>query len=175
MHNTKVYLISASTTPTSSPPPCICFHDVQTPRESPSVMIDPKTPSSYFFLSFCTSSLFSNLSASKHIYDSLTNKTQVLTTLHNLTASLFGIGAGILGLESYFGFLFYFFFSLLTSILVYAFRVRPGIIEEAQSGNASAGMQRYFRGGMELWTGGLIEGLSGFVLTWTLFYGLVRA
>jgi hypothetical protein len=79
-----------------------------------------------------------------------------------------------LGLESYPGFLFYFFFSLLTTLLVYAFRVRPGIIKEAQSGS-SPGMQRYFRGGMELWTGGLIEGLSGFVLTWTLFYGLVRA
>lgn len=37
------------------------------------------------------------------------------------------------------------------------------------------GLGRYFRGGLELWTGGLMEGLTGFVLTWTLFYGLVRA
>lgn len=34
---------------------------------------------------------------------------------------------------------------------------------------------RYFRGAWEFWSGGLVEGLSGFVLTWTLFYGLVRA
>jgi hypothetical protein len=99
---------------------------------------------------------------------------QTLTTLHNLTASLFGIGAGILGLESYPGFLFYIFFSLLTSALVYVFRVRPGIIKEAQS-HGPSGMGRYFRSSLELWTGGLLEGLSGFVLTWTLFYGLVRA
>jgi len=99
---------------------------------------------------------------------------QTLTTLHNLTASLFGIGAGILGLESYPGFLFYIIFSLLTSALVYAFRVRPGIIKEAHA-SETPGILRYFRGSVELWTGGLMEGLSGFVLTWTLFYGLVRA
>jgi ER membrane protein complex subunit 6 len=94
---------------------------------------------------------------------------QTLTTLRNLTASLFGVGAGILGLESYPGFLFYLAFSLLTSALVYIFRVRPTAIP------GGAGMKTYFRGSMELWTGGLLEGLSGFVLTWTLFYGLVRA
>ncbi len=99
---------------------------------------------------------------------------QTLTTLHNLTASLFGIGAGILGLESYPGFLFYLLFTLLTSAFVYAFRVRPGIIKEAES-QGKSGVEKYFRGSLELWTGGLIEGLSGFVLTWTLFYGLVRA
>jgi hypothetical protein len=72
-------------------------------------------------------------------------------------------------LESYLGFLFYLTFSLLTNILVYALRVRPGFVQD------NAGLGRYFRGSMELWTGGLVEGLSGFVLTWTLFYGLVRA
>jgi hypothetical protein len=72
-------------------------------------------------------------------------------------------------LESYLGFLFYLAFSLLTSALVYVFRVLPG------SAKDGAGTKRYFRGSMELWTGGLVEGLSGFVLTWTLFYGLVRA
>ena len=97
---------------------------------------------------------------------------QTLATLHNLTASLFGIGAGILGLESYPGFLFYLFFSLLTSALVYAFRIRPAIIQD-RSGDAD--MRMFFRRSTELWTGGLLEGLSGFVLTWTLFYGLVRA
>lgn len=89
---------------------------------------------------------------------------QTLTTLRNLTASLFGVGAGILGLESYPGFLFYVAFSLLTTALVYALRVR-----------GAGGVKTYFRGSLELWTGGLLEGLSGFVLTWTLFYGLVRA
>ncbi|PMD51753.1 uncharacterized protein K444DRAFT_574504 [Hyaloscypha bicolor E] len=97
------------------------------------------------------------------VQESVLHNTKTLTTLHNLTASLFGVGAGILGLESYLGFVFYLIFSLITSALVYAFRVRPGIVKE------------YFRSSIELWTGGLFEGLSGFVLTWTLFYGLVRA
>jgi len=97
---------------------------------------------------------------------------QVLTTLRNLTASLFGIGAGILGLESYPGFIFYLVFSLLTTALVYVFRVQPAI---ARDPSGKANITRFFKGSLELWSGGLIEGLSGFVLTWTLFYGLVRA
>ncbi|KAL3424789.1 duf786 family protein [Phlyctema vagabunda] len=97
-----------------------------------------------------------------------------LATLHNLTASLFGIGAGILGLESYPGFLFYIFFSLLTSALVYVFRVQPAFAKDAEQGG-ELGLKRFFGSGLELWSGGLVEGLSGFVLTWTLFYGLVRA
>lgn len=127
------------------------------------------------------SSSFSAVFFQSHLYSqnlittSLTLAPQTLTTLHNLTASLFGVGAGVLGLESYHGFLFYLFFSLLTSALVYAFRVRPGIIQSPNASGTPAGMERYFRGSMEFWTGGLVEGLSGFVLTWTLFYGLVRA
>jgi len=110
------------------------------------------------------------------VTESVIHNTKTLTTLHNLTASLFGIGAGILGLESYLGFIFYFFFSLLTSALVYILRVRPGAAKQAvKEGGHGGGVEMYFRGSLELWTGGLLEGLSGFVLTWTLFYGLVRA
>jgi len=102
------------------------------------------------------------------VQESVIHNSKTLTTLHNLTASLFGVGAGILGLESYPGFLFYLFFTLLTSALVYVFRIQPNV------GKDNTG-DRYFRGSWEFWTGGLVEGLSGFVLTWTLFYGLVRA
>ncbi|CAG8950495.1 hypothetical protein HYFRA_00006992 [Hymenoscyphus fraxineus] len=104
------------------------------------------------------------------VQDSVMHNTKTLTTLHNLTASLFGVGAGILGLESYSGFVFYIIFTLLTSALVYGLRVRPAGVQ-----NGKGGIERYFQGSMELWTGGLVDGLSGFVLTWTLFYGLVRA
>jgi len=104
------------------------------------------------------------LQISPLVPESIIHNTKTLTQLHNLTASLFGIGAGILGLESYPGFIFYLVFSLLTSLLVYVFRVRP---------KGDTGM--FFQGGMQLWTGGLLDGLSGFVLTWTLAYGLVRA
>ena len=55
----------------------------------------------------------------------------------------------------------------MTSSLVYALRI--------QGKGKGEGLSRYFRGSMEFWTGGLVEGLTGFVLTWTLFYGLVRA
>jgi ER membrane protein complex subunit 6 len=97
---------------------------------------------------------------------------QALTQLHNLTASLFGIGAGILGLESYPGFLFYLFFSLLTTTMIYVFRV----MGKGGPGKRDKGdVEVFFRSGWELWTGGLVDGLSGFVLTWTLAYGLVRA
>jgi ER membrane protein complex subunit 6 len=89
--------------------------------------------------------------------------------LHNLTSSLLGIGAGILGLESYPGFLFYLFFSLLIKVLLYVFRIAPN------SRGSDAGVQMYFQSPWGLWTAGLTDGLSGFVLTWTLFYGLVRA
>ncbi|TVY82736.1 ER membrane protein complex subunit [Lachnellula suecica] len=116
------------------------------------------------------------LQISPIVQESVLHNTKTLTTLHNLTASLFGVGAGILGLESYSGFIFYLVFSLLISALVYAFRVRPAIIQDSKSGGTTGlGVETYFRGSMELWTGGLFDGLSGFVLTWTLFYGLVLA
>ncbi|KAH8815131.1 Rab5-interacting protein-domain-containing protein [Xylogone sp. PMI_703] len=104
------------------------------------------------------------------VNENIAHNTKVLSTLSNTTASLFGIGAGILGLESYYGFLFYFIFSFLTSFLVYLFRVRPAIVNAGEKD-----FSRFFKSGMDLWTGGLVEGLSGFVLTWTLFYGLVSA
>jgi len=83
--------------------------------------------------------------------------------VRNLTASLFGVAAGALGLESYPGFAFYLVGTLLMSALIFALRAdrRP----EAY----------FYRPASEMWTGGLFEGLSGFVLTWTLVYGLVRA
>lgn len=109
------------------------------------------------------------------VQEAVAHNTKTLTTLRNLTASLFGVGAGILGLESYSGFIFYLVFSLVTSALVYTLRVRPTTSRDHKSGAGNGGAEKYFRGSMELWTGGLFDGLSGFVLTWTLFYGLVRA
>ena len=49
----------------------------------------------------------------------LTPSLQALSNLHSLTASLFGVSAGILGLESYYGFLIYFVFSFITTLLFY--------------------------------------------------------
>jgi len=107
------------------------------------------------------------LQISPLVPDSIIHNTKTLSTLHNITASLFGVGAGILGLEAYSGFLFYLIFSLVTSLLVYVSHIRPAAGEE--------GTAVFFRGSLEFWGGGLMEGMAGFVLTWTLFYGLVRA
>lgn len=77
-----------------------------------------------------------------------------------------------MGLESYDGFLFYIAFTLLTALLFYAVRVAP---ESVAAGKPALDTSRYFRGSLELWTSGLGGSLAGFILTWTLFYGLVRA
>ncbi|KAL6810674.1 Rab5-interacting domain-containing protein [Trichoderma sp. SZMC 28013] len=106
------------------------------------------------------------------VQDSVAHNTKTLTNLHSLTASLFGVGAGILGLESYYGFLFYIAFSITTSLLFYVLQIAPSSLGEGRSVLDSG---RYYRGALELWTGGIFNGLPGFILTWTLFYGLVRA
>jgi hypothetical protein len=88
---------------------------------------------------------------------------QVISNIRNLTASLFGVAAGTLGLESYPGFIFYLVGTLLVSILLFALKTdgKPGAY--------------FYRPLGDMWLGDVFGGLSGFVLTWTLFYGLVRA
>ncbi|KFX88406.1 hypothetical protein V495_03940 [Pseudogymnoascus sp. VKM F-4514 (FW-929)] len=86
--------------------------------------------------------------------DSIVHNTKTLANLHNLIASLLGIAAGILGLESYPGFLFYALLTFITSALVYVFRVRPTAATEFDT-------TRFFVSGWTLWMGGLIDGLSG--------------
>ena len=104
----------------------------------------------------------------------LTLPPQTLSNLYSLTASLFGVAAGLLGLESYDGFLFYGVLSLLTAFLVYILRVAPTSLGSGKKGLFDT--SRYFpRGGWDFWTGGLLNGLAGYILTWTLFYELVRA
>ncbi|KAL8734168.1 MAG: hypothetical protein Q9166_001653 [cf. Caloplaca sp. 2 TL-2023] len=95
--------------------------------------------------------------------DSVAHNTQTLSNIRSLTSSLFGIASGILGLESYSGFIFYLLGTLLVSVLVF-FLLCKGE------------QRRYFQSPVsELWGGEVLGGLSSFVLTWTLFYGLVRA
>ncbi|KAJ3520115.1 hypothetical protein NM208_g13853 [Fusarium decemcellulare] len=104
--------------------------------------------------------------------ESLVHNSKALSNLHSLTASLFGVSAGILGLESYYGFLIYFVFSFITTLLFYVLKVAP---ESIPKGNAPLDPTRFYRGFFDFWAGGMFNGISGFVLTWTLFYGLVRA
>jgi hypothetical protein len=97
---------------------------------------------------------------------------QTIANVQSLIASLLGIAAGILGLESYAGFLFYFVFTLLSAVLFYAFRVAPS---SKAAGHGLFDTSRYFRSSLQFWTGGLSKGFAGYILTWTLFYGLIRA
>jgi hypothetical protein len=97
---------------------------------------------------------------------------QTLSNFQSLTASIFGVCAGILGLESYAGFVAYLVLYTLTTLLFYALQVAP---DSLAAGKAPLDTSRYFRSVVEFWASGLLGGLSGFILTWTLFYGLVRA
>ncbi|KAK0729231.1 Rab5-interacting protein-domain-containing protein [Apiosordaria backusii] len=120
-----------------------------------------------------------DLQISPLVQESLVHNSRTLHNLQSLTASLFGVGAGILGLESYSGFLFYLLFSLITTLLFYTLRIAPASISSSSSGTGASNkggvLARYFRSPLDFWTAGLTNGLAGFILTWTLFYGLVRA
>ena len=80
-----------------------------------------------------------------------------------MTASLFGAAAGTLGLESYPGFAFYLAGTFLVSALIYALRTESS-------------PNKYFYSPIgDLWVGDIMGGVLSFILTWTLFYGMVRA
>lgn len=105
------------------------------------------------------------------------NRKQTLINVQSLTASIFGVGAGILGLESYAGFLFYLVFSLITTALFFFFRVMSASLNLRRAGKSISVLETgtFFRSPFDFWTGGLVNGLAGYILTWTLFFGLVRA
>ena len=95
--------------------------------------------------------------------DANANLRQVVSNIRNITASLFGIVAGTLGLESYPGFAFYLVGTTLVSALLYQLR-------------ADGKPQSYFYSPVnDLWMGDITTGIMSFMLTWTLFYGIVRA
>jgi len=80
-----------------------------------------------------------------------------------LTSSLFGVAAGTLGLESYPGFLFFIIGTIVVQILMLVLR-------------AEGKQERYFHSPVsDFWIGDAFSAFMSFVLTWTLFYGLVRA
>ncbi|KAF1969197.1 proliferating cell nuclear antigen [Bimuria novae-zelandiae CBS 107.79] len=62
------------------------------------------------------------------VVTSVQHNTQVVSNIRNLTASLFGVAAGTLGLESYPGFIFYLVGSFIVSALIFALRTdgKPG-------------------------------------------------
>ncbi|CAK7202745.1 hypothetical protein SEUCBS139899_005472 [Sporothrix eucalyptigena] len=111
------------------------------------------------------------------VQESILHNSRTLINVQSLTASLFGVGAGILGLESYAGFLFYIVFSLVTTALFFVFRVMSASLDLRRAGKSvnTLNTATFFRSPFDFWTGGLVNGLAGYILTWTLFFGLVRA
>jgi ER membrane protein complex subunit 6 len=107
--------------------------------------------------------------------------TQILSQIRSLTSLLLGVAAGILGLESQWGFLFYFVSQIFISGLIH-FLLAQGQPDEYFAGSgpvmtASGQQKSKERVGAwrEIWLGsGLFEGLSGFVLGWAGVGGVVR-
>lgn len=71
-----------------------------------------------------------------------------------------------MGLSSYSGFLFYLIGSTVVSLLIFILRA---------DGHKGGADKYFYNNWSELWLGHLMNGLTGFVLTWTLVYGLVVA
>lgn len=88
---------------------------------------------------------------------------QTVSNIRALTASLFGVAAGTLGLESWPGFIFYFLGTAIVSVLIFALKAenKPEAF--------------FYRPFSDLWIGDMFGGLMSFILTWTLFYGLCKA
>lgn len=97
------------------------------------------------------------------VQDSVQHNTRTVSNIRALTASLFGVAAGTLGLESWPGFIFYFIGTAIVSFLIYGLKTQS---------NPKAYFYRPFG---DLWAGDMFGGLMSFVLTWTLFYGLCKA
>jgi len=96
------------------------------------------------------------------VTECIAHNTRALSTIRSLTGFVFGIAAGILGLQSYPGFLFYLAGSTVVSAFVWLLLAKQE-------------PEKYWESGLQVWYTEVFGGLSGFVLTWTLFFGLIRA
>ncbi|KAK3708446.1 hypothetical protein LTR37_011542 [Vermiconidia calcicola] len=97
------------------------------------------------------------------VQESVQHNARTVSNIRAITASLFGVAAGTLGLESFPGFIFYFIGTAIVSVLIFTLKA---------DNNPKA---YFFRPTGDLWVGDMFGGLMSFVLTWTLFYGLAKA
>ncbi|EGC46268.1 conserved hypothetical protein [Histoplasma capsulatum var. duboisii H88] len=126
--------------------------------------------------------------------DSVMHNSRTLSNLHSLTAFLLGICAGILGLQSSYGFIFYLVGTILVSFLFHAVLIGfgnnrmgigtyfPGtgeiVTEKVDGASSVTKRNNQSRKGAwrDLWFGGGVmgEALSGFVLGWAGVGGVLR-
>ncbi|KAJ5157039.1 uncharacterized protein N7482_008139 [Penicillium canariense] len=133
--------------------------------------------------------------------EAVQHNNRVLSSLHSLTAFLLGLSAGVLALQSTFGFAFYFTGTVLVSALFHAVLLQrssgagagaffPGSNGEIEGriGIDKNGVVRMEKKGgpggfvlrsgawRDVWFGGgvLSEALSGFVLGWAGVGGVLR-
>jgi len=130
--------------------------------------------------------------------ESVQHNNRVLSKIHSLTAFLLGISAGILGLQSGGGFLFYLLGTAAVSGLLHVFVIRgqrggagdyfpgngeivgigeDGMVPAVGSAVITPGMMGRRKGAWrDIWFGGGVmgEALSGFVLGWAGVGGVLR-
>jgi ER membrane protein complex subunit 6 len=117
--------------------------------------------------------------------------TQILSRIRSSTSLTLGIAAGILGLESQYGFLFYFLAQSIISLLIHFILAggKPGLYfagsgapdpdseeyVDGSSGSGSVGGRERIGAWRDIWlSSGVFEGLSGFVLGWAGVGGVIR-
>ncbi|KAJ6080374.1 hypothetical protein N7467_010127 [Penicillium canescens] len=136
--------------------------------------------------------------------ESVQHNNRILSTLHSLTSFLLGLSAGILALQSTYGFAFYFLGTILVSGLFHLVLIHrsngggagsyfpgsnageiEGVVEMDEKSRTvkmqlagKAGSRRILRKGAwrDVWFGGgvMSEALSGFVLGWAGVGGVLR-
>ncbi|EZF30274.1 hypothetical protein H109_01673 [Trichophyton interdigitale MR816] len=127
--------------------------------------------------------------------ESVTHNNRILANLHSLIAFLLGTAAGILGLQSAYGFTFYLLGTIFVSFLANALLVKDNTPRTSgkSTNKGVSGVGAYFPGDGELvpasgggyvrkgawkdlWFSGLIatEAISGFVLGWAGVGGILR-
>ncbi|KAL2408294.1 hypothetical protein ABEF93_000914 [Exophiala dermatitidis] len=118
--------------------------------------------------------------------ESLTHNTRTLSNIRSISGLLLGIAAGILGLESLWGFGFYLLSNTIISALFYFLLVGANPQKYFAGSTGSRGLYENdsHKGGRnpgtgawrEIWFGGglFTDALSGFVLGWAGVGGVIR-
>ncbi|KAK5052772.1 hypothetical protein LTR84_002638 [Exophiala bonariae] len=113
--------------------------------------------------------------------ESLMHNTRTISNIRSISGLLLGVAAGILGLESLYGFAFYLAANLLLSALFYFVLAGADPQKYFAGSSGTRGVDKNGRNPgagawREIWFGGglFTEALSGFVLGWAGVGGVIR-